>query len=161
MAEQLARQEGRTEQEIEDIVIAAWFHDSGFSVNFFGHEYYSARVAVEALERLKFDSDRIKKISNIILATNFHIDSSTPDEELIKDADLHYLAGDQYFALSDLLREEWLNIEGRVLTDLEWYRGSLHFFEDHKWQTAWAKENWQDGKEQNKLEIQRRLSQLK
>lgn len=160
MAEQLARQNGRNEQEIEDIVIAAWFHDSGYSVNFFGHEYYSAQVAFEVLEKLKFDRDRIEKIGCLILATNLHIDSSTPDEDLIKDADLHYLAGDQYFELSDLLREEWLNLEGRVITDSEWYNGSLRFFGEHDWQTAWSKENWRAGKEQNRLEIKRRLSQL-
>lgn len=161
MTEKIATAEGRSKADIQDLVIAAWFHDTGHSINFFGHEYYSARIAAEVLEKLDFTDAQIEKIRYLILATNPHIDSSTPDEHLIKDADLHYLADDQYFELSDELRKEWSTVEGKNFSDLGWYQQSLEFFKRHQWLDPWAQANLHRGKMKNQSLIEERIQELK
>ena len=161
MTEKMAKAEGRNEQDIQDLIIAAWFHDTGHSINFFGHEYYSARIADEALENLNFSAENIEKIRYLILATNPHIDPSSEDERLIKDADLHYLSGHRYFELSGELRKEWSVVEGKHFTDIEWHVHTLDFFKRHQWLSPWAKENLQHGKIQNQSRIEEKIHKLK
>ena len=157
----MAKAEGRNEQDTQNLIIAAWFHDTGHSVNFFEHEYNSANIADEALESLGFSAENIEKIRHLILATNPHIDPSSEDERLIKDADLHYLAGHRYFELSSELRKEWAEVEGKHFTDIEWYTHTLDFFNKHQWLSPWAKENFQYGKIQNKSRIEEKIHGLK
>lgn len=156
----LAESQGLPDDRIENLLLAAWFHDTGHSVNYYGHEYYSAEIAAEELAHHNLDKSRIQAIRYLILATNPHIDSSNPDEDLIKDADLHYLGGDQYFPLSNELRKEWATVEGRTMTERQWYEQSLAFFKRHRWLTEWAVENLTEGKSQNQQEIECRLAEL-
>lgn len=160
MTEKIASESGRSNKDTHDLIIAAWFHDTGHSVNFFGHEYYSARIAAEALEMLSFSDEHIEKIRYLILATNPHIDPSSPDEQLLKDADLHYLAGDRYFELSDKLRLEWEVVENKHFSDIAWHEQSLQFFQKHQWLTDWAQKHLAEGKNLNQRRIEQKIREL-
>ncbi|NVJ89278.1 MAG: DUF2490 domain-containing protein [Flavobacteriaceae bacterium] len=70
---ELSEKQEVSEEEKENIVLAAWFHDTGFIENAINHERESVKIAKSWLAKQKVSNDRILVISNIILATKIDV----------------------------------------------------------------------------------------
>jgi uncharacterized protein len=93
----LADVEGVSPEEKTDLLIAAVFHDTGFSVAYPKNEIIGADLAEAFLRKEGHPEERIVRIRRIILAT---IVLSTPGdllEKIIQDADLDNLGREDCF----------------------------------------------------------------
>lgn len=139
---------------------AALFHDAGFLFTYAGHEAKGAELAAEILPQHGFGSEQIGRIQTSILATK--IPQSPQDElgEILCDADLDYLGREDYYLISDTLREELAILRNQQMTETEWLTFQLKFLEGHQYWTEAARRERQPGKEARIAEMKEKLAAL-
>jgi HD superfamily phosphodiesterase len=136
-AYRLALAEKCTPTEVELVLVAALFHDTGFLVNAEGHEEESCRLATQYLPELGFNSDELNQVSGMIRATKIPQKPLTRLEEILADADLDYLGRSDFDAISMTLFEE-LKIRGIVHDLQKWDQIQLTFLGQHQYFTDTA-----------------------
>jgi predicted metal-dependent HD superfamily phosphohydrolase len=156
VTEQLSLEEGLDRKSAEHLSIAAWFHDTGYT-DLSDHEQQSTVNANSFLQSKKYDSKSTENISRLILATKISHDPTSKDEEIIRDADLHYLGLENYEERANLLRLEWELCLHKKLTDKEWYQENINFFESHRFYTASAQTRFDRNKSLNLEKIKHLL----
>ncbi|WP_286920791.1 Pycsar system effector family protein [Flavobacterium sp. UBA4197] len=145
----------------EQIIIAAWFHDTGYVKGCNEHEECGTGIAGKFLKEHGKDDAYIEAVKAIIRVTKIDNEPENLVQKIIKDADYYHFAADNYLELSDLLREEWKLTENRVFTDLEWAMGNRKMMvQSHRYYTDYAKEHWQPKKESNIIACQRIIQKL-
>ncbi|MDR3694642.1 HD domain-containing protein [Mucilaginibacter sp.] len=150
-AENLGKLENITDHEMQLLLTAALFHDSGFIEGAANHEECSCRIAEKYLPAFEFTHDDIKTISGMIMATRLPQTPKNLLEEILADADLDYLGRDDFFRISNLLYNEFI-YAGVVKNINEWNKLQVSFFESHHYFTNAALKLRQD-KKQAHLEI--------
>ena len=93
----IGQNSGLDQKEINIVVVAAWFHDSGFVIRSKGHEDESQTMAREFLLSKGVPEDHIKKVNDCIRATR--MPQNPGDNKLAKvlcDADMAYLSEEFY-----------------------------------------------------------------
>lgn len=137
-------------KEEQALLLAAWLHDTGYTVKFHGHEEESVKIAQEFLSGNQVDKEIINMVVECIRATKF---DSTPDsqlEKIIRDADSSHLAKDYFEETSEFLRQELQLLNIRNYTAEEWLEENIKLFtEKHQFYTPYAVKNWKPGKDQN------------
>jgi predicted metal-dependent HD superfamily phosphohydrolase len=143
-------------EDIEALILAAWLHDTGYTEGSDGHEEKSCAIAGNFLESLGVGKDIIQSVQNIILATKRYHEPKNIKEEIIRDADASHFAKKSYMETSDFLREE-LSILGIAnYSQKEWLKANMTMLgKEHKYNTDYAKENWQAGKNKNLKKIEK------
>lgn len=139
----------------EALLLAAWFHDTGYTVIFDGHEEESCKIARDFLERENADEELIKDVTRCILATKFN--AAEPEdilEKIIKDADTSHLAKGYFEETSEFLRQELKLLKIRNYSTQEWIQENIKLFTQlHRFYTPYAIKNWQKKKDENLLEL--------
>ncbi len=153
----IGKEIGINDIDLEILLIAAWFHDTGHILQFMGHEEISCDFAKEFLEKNDYPAERINRVLKCIIATKIDIEPETLIEEIICDADLNHLGTEKYFSKSELLRAEVENRTGNKFSDYDWIKSSIDFFIKHKFYTRYAKDNFDEQKQDNLLKLQKRL----
>lgn len=137
-------------EDLEVLLIAAWFHDTGYTKCKEGHERASVEIATDFLEKNNCSAAFIKKVEDVIMATVFNCNPQTPFQKIICDADYHHLGNQNYFEVASYLRKEWELTNYKTFTDLEWAEGNLNLLEKkHCFFTEYAKRFWKKEKEKN------------
>ncbi len=131
------------------LIAAAWFHDTGYLNGSANHEIESAKIALNFLKSFLLNSDYLKSIEDLILATTLPSKPVTLLEEIICDADLHHLGSIDYKKWSLLLRQELERFNGITFLNSEWARQNISFFETHHYFTPHAQKLWSKQKQQN------------
>ncbi|THD69738.1 HD domain-containing protein [Robertkochia marina] len=141
---------GLTEEEKEDIMVAAWFHDTGYVSDPGSHEEASVRMVSEFLKEQGFSKDRIGRIGNIIMATKMESDPDFLTGQILRDADSSHLARESYVDITELLRQE-LKLTGQAdYTSKAWRTENIKLLSTgHHYFTDYALEQWQPGKDNN------------
>lgn len=149
-AKELLEQHDLEPKKNEELVLAAWFHDTGYTKGTDHHEKRSSEIANVFLDQEGYDKEGIKNIQNLILATERHHVPSNLTEEIIRDADASHFAQKSYWETTDFLREE-LQLLGIVShSPKEWRDINIKMFRnEHRFYTQYAKDNWEPGKEKN------------
>lgn len=146
----------------ENLIIAAWFHDTGFTKGIDNHEENSVEIAKSFLENQNVKKEKIELISNLILATKIGFEPTSNLERIIIDADCAHFKNKSYPEISELLRNEWEENRDKRFTDKEWAQESISFFtKDHRYYTKHALNNWQNGKDKNLATLFKRLKKYK
>ena len=127
-----------SESDMEIVIIAAWFHDTGYYLGCQDHEDASAEIAEKYLSEQNCDTTHIKKVVNCILATKIPQTPKTLLEKILCDADLYHLSSEQFFEKSELLLQE-LKFENQDISDEMWLEGSKEFVEAHRYHTPYGK----------------------
>lgn len=138
VAETIARAEGIEEQELVLLKTAALFHDAGFLNIYKDHEEASCQIVRQSLPVLGFEPAEVEQICHIIMATKLTQTPSNALEQIICDADLHYLGTDQYFTNAEHLFQEF-EVMGRVKSRKEWAQRQVQFLTSHHFFTDYAK----------------------
>lgn len=147
--QEIGTAEGITEDEIELLLIASWFHDTGHFQCCSGHEEQSAHYAVNFLVNESIPKDKVEIIASCILATKIPQHPINKLQEIICDADLKHLGENNIKERGDLLRKE-LELRGvKQLSDIEWMTHSLTFFDQHHFFTDYAKKKYGEQKTKN------------
>lgn len=113
--------------ELEDLVLAAWFHDVGYVNAYQGHEAESNRMATEWLLARSHPQERIARINGCIAATQAGVKPQGLLQELLVDADMSNIGKPVFIAMAELLRLEWEIFLDKFFTDQEWSRFQLDF----------------------------------
>ena len=131
------------------LIIAVCFHDIMYLENPAQHEQEGAKLASSVLKELGAHSTDIELINTLILATDIKTPPKSTLEEIIKDADLHYLGTNRYQAESDLLRKEWELTKNLTYTDEEWRLLNIDFFKSHQFYRPYSLNHYEPIKIKN------------
>ena len=157
----LCKEEQISEELQEKLVIAGWFHDTGYTKTVQGHEKESTNIAFNFLKAQNYSEDDIKEVQDYILITIMDRVPQNIGEAIVKDADNYHLGQDEYSKVAELLRDEIAKICGKEYTDYEWNVENRNFFLNvHHYYTDAAKDLWQNGKENNFLTIQNKIKEI-
>jgi uncharacterized protein len=126
------------EGTMEEILIAAWFHDIAFAYSSSGKEELSCKIARKALENWGCEHRKIEIIQQCIDATKMPQAPNNLKEKIICDADLFHLSDEEYFAKNALLRKEVSSKENQLFSDLEWFTMNLKFLTNHRYFTPYG-----------------------
>ena len=149
------------DEDTEKLLIAAWFHDTGYVLGTEKHEISSVQIANEFLKGKNLDEKFISDVSNLIMATVFTHQPQNELEQIIRDADYFHFANDNYLTICEFLRGEWQNTCKKSFTDLEWSKENLQMLsQKHQFYTLFALTFWQPIKEKNISRIEKRIKKL-
>lgn len=159
---ELIHAEKLTDSEEEILLLAAWFHDSGYTCCDGGHEDKSAEIAAEFLRENGVDPDKIAEVEKLILATKIGYEPQNLMEMMIKDADTAHLGTNSFEKTSLQLRREWERTLDQKLSDSEWYARNSDFLTSvHRFYTDYAKLHWQPVKLNNLIKVQDNIANQK
>jgi predicted metal-dependent HD superfamily phosphohydrolase len=131
----IAEAEGiRDEQALYLLKIAALYHDTGFLQTYKHHEEVSCRIFLEDSERFSFSEEDRIFICRLIMVTQIPQRPTDIFESIICDADLDYLGRDDFFAIGDTLRLEFLHYKV-VNSNEEWEVLQNKFLQNHHYHT--------------------------
>lgn len=134
----------------EQITIAAWFHDTGYTQGAANHEENSCKIATTFLKAENYTDDAIKEVNALIMATKRYHEPKNIHEELIRDADSSHFAKKTYWETTDFLKDELRLLNIADYSSKEWCDENIKMFRnEHQYYTSYAKENWQKGKDKN------------
>lgn len=139
-----------SETDAKHLVIAAWFHDVGYTKSMENHENHGVAIATVFLKQKEVSQQTIDIVSQLILATKIGYTPQTLLEQVICDADCSHIGSKNFSDLTELLRKEWELTKGNVLTESEWLSENIDFLTNsHKFYTAFATKNWEKQKGKN------------
>ena len=139
-----------SEQENEQLLLAAWLHDIGYVKGTENHEDTSGEMAAQFLKEHGYDNKGVEQVRNLILATKMTHEPSNLMEEIIRDADISHFAQKSYWETADFLRDELKELGIANYSSKEWREKNIQMFRTkHKFYTEYAKNNWEQGKEKN------------
>jgi len=142
------------ETEKHLLLVAAWFHDTGYTQGVKNHEDDSVALAKAFLKTQKYSETDIKLVCNLILATKLDATPNTLLEKIIRDADSSHVGSKNYLEISELLRKEWELKCHRTFTEIEWLDENIAFLSTkHKFHTTEAALNWDKRKSKNLSEL--------
>lgn len=143
---------GLKEKDIELLLLAAWFHDTGYLDAYSGHEKVSMEYAAKFLKSHDYDEDDIVTIQAAIKATEFPQKPKNLLEEILCDADFSHLGDKDFLEKNHLLRLEWeLNQEN--VENYKWPMTEINFLADHTYFTEYAQLNFGNKKGKNLLKL--------
>jgi putative nucleotidyltransferase with HDIG domain len=137
-AAKLARECGLKGEDLEMLLIAAWFHDTGYVHSYADHEEKSVEVARDFLTGKDYPVSKIDKVPKCTEATKRKTPPSNLSEEILCDADIMSIGEKNFFSKADLLRTEWENFHVRYCDEIEWAETQLEFLSSATFHTAQA-----------------------
>ncbi|MEL0651413.1 Pycsar system effector family protein [Algibacter sp. TI.3.09] len=150
------------DKQKELLIIAAWFHDTGYTKDKNNHEEASVLIAKEFLKAKGVSEDDIVAVSNIIMATKMGVVPSTMPEKIIKDADCAHIGSKNYTDTSELLRKEWELISDYKISESDWLEENITFLSTtHRFFTNEAAANWEKRKGKNLAGLINRKKKIK
>ena len=144
-ANEIAKEENCTDEEIDLLNAAALWHDTGFIHSYNNHEEESCAIAKDNLSNYGYSSSKIEIICGMIMATKLPQQPKTNLEEIIADADLEYLGTDDVAVKAELLYKEWLYLNP-FLTREDWNKKQIAFLKSHHYFTKHCKKNSEPAK---------------
>ncbi|WP_420570661.1 Pycsar system effector family protein [Kordia sp.] len=139
-----------SDEEAQQLLIAAWFHDTGYTKRMDDHEDEGVIIATNFLKKHNASEADIVAVSNLIMATKMGNTPQTLLEKVICDADCSHIGSKNFSDLTELLRKEWELTKDRVLKESEWLDENIKFLtHSHKFYTAFASKKWEKQKGKN------------
>jgi uncharacterized protein len=114
--------------------VAALYHDTGFTKAYRFHEEASCEIFLEETQKFDFTDEEKDVVKRLIMVTQIPQQPKDLLEKIICDADLDYLGRDDFFAIGDTLRREFLLFKV-VDNDTEWENLQLRFLKNHAYHT--------------------------
>lgn len=142
--------ENLSENEEQLLLVAAWFHDTGYTQGCTKHEEASVVIATSFLREKQQSEVFISEVNKLIEATVHDYEPQNILEKIIRDADYAHFGSLDYPVICEQLRAEWQITMQKVFSNEEWARENLLFMEEkHRYQTAYAVQHWQPIKDKN------------
>ena len=146
----LWKKEEVSDDELEILAFASLFHDTWFIEEYDFNEEIWVRIATDFLNSVSYTKDKIKKVKEVILATNPElIHPKNILEEIIKDSDLDNLWREDFFDQWKLVRNELEKAKKIKISDEDWNSSTLFFIENHKFYTETQRNERMEKKDEN------------
>lgn len=156
-ANEIAQKQNLTEDELEILNVAAWFHDVGYIKSSEEHEKWGAKMAREFLGSIEYPGDKIEQVEGCILATQMPQNPKNNIEQIICDADLMHLADKDYFQKADLLHKEIEKTKLCTIPEKEWMQMNQEFLNSHCFFTEYAQKTYEAAVKENLKKVRERL----
>ncbi|MCT2407194.1 DUF5706 domain-containing protein [Chryseobacterium antibioticum] len=157
-AEEIMRSTPVSKEDQEKVLLALWFHDTGYIECAQNHEEKGVSILVNFLKQENYPESYIEDVSRLILATKITYEPQNLLEKIVKDADCSHFASHDYNDISDALRKEWELTNVRCFSNEEWNAGNLDMLKNkHHYYTDYARENWEPLKKKNIKKIEKKL----
>lgn len=160
-AKEICAHESVTPEEMELVILAAWFHDTGHISCYKGHEVASQRIAKDFLQKHSYNQDKITTVMDIIGATTMPQQPKNHLQEIICDADLYHLSIPTYCELQDLLRKEWRVLLGQEYKEEDWQILNIAFLLNHQYFTSYGRKMLSTKKDKNVAICKKLLATIK
>jgi HD superfamily phosphodiesterase len=149
----IADEQGLSEEQITILLLAAWLHDTGYTVSESQHERESKRIAREFLEEQKVAEDTISAVETTIDATEMNAQPQSEVDKILRDADSSHFAKENFKEISELLRQE-LNLRGQEYSAEEWRNLNIKMLSvRHQYYSTFAIKNWSSLKQENLIKL--------
>lgn len=148
-AEEMAAHYHLNEEDQTVLLLAAWFHDTGFSTGRAeDHEKESVRLATEYLQSVQASPEVIQRVSSCIQATRMPQSPISLVEKIMCDADLWHLGTNDFKAMNDKLRIEQEAYFKKPFSKKEWRQRNIEFLENHQYFTDYAQQRLEPKKQE-------------
>lgn len=152
-------------EQLEILMVAAWFHDLGYCNDKRNHEEESAKMLREQLETWGADKEKINKAAEIVLSTKMPQSPRGKLAEIMCDADLYHLSSASFSEKSLRLKQEIRAVCNAGLTDEEWEEKTIALMNSHRYFTSFGKGTLEPNKQANlknlKKQVKKRKKQMK
>jgi len=148
-AQSLGESANLNEEDLEALVLAAWFHDTGYADTYNGHEERSVEYATQFLAAENYPADRIQVVADCIMATKKEQHSDSLMQDILADADISNIGKESFFSNAELLRVEWEVFLNKFFTDAEWAQYQLDFLIGQSFRTQVAQDKFNEGLKAN------------
>lgn len=149
------------DDEKQALLIAAWFHDTGYTGGQAkDHETLSAQLATDFLAANNASPELTGKVISCINATRMPQNPANSLEKIICDADLFHLGTDSFREKTNLLRKELKAFGNNQISKNDWWKTNIEFLEAHKYFTSYGQETLQPLKEMHIKALKEELSTL-
>jgi predicted metal-dependent HD superfamily phosphohydrolase len=160
VAKELARLSNVNDEDMETLIIAAWFHDIGYLKQCEGHEEASAEMAADFLQSNNYPDDKINKVKDLIRVTRIPQRPKNLLQEIICDADLHHLGVKDFAEKGEMLRCEIEKYVDKKFSNSDWLKNNIMFFKHQEFFTPAAKEKFEAQKKINLNKIKDELKNI-
>jgi hypothetical protein len=126
------------DEELLLLKTAALFHDTGHTLSYENHEYFSCVIAREILQEYYYTRYQIDKICELIMSTKLPPKPQNKLQEIICDADLDYLGRSDMIPVSNTLYHE-LKERSMIQSLNDWNRLQMKFISGHQYFTETAR----------------------
>ncbi len=166
--EKLADSEGIHGRELDLLMTAAYFHDTGWiritqcNPEFYAlgsrHEEFGAEIARKVLPDFGYEPGDIIKVCDLILATRVSVSPQNGTEAVLQDADLATLGlgVDIFWKRGTDLRMEMAEF-GLPFSDGEWLNIELKLLDTHRYHTESARRYFDQNKQAALESLRRRM----
>jgi len=159
---ELAELSNLNDTDKNNLIISAWFHDTGFTESIEKHEEKSIEIATDFLKKHGVSENDISRISALILATKLNYKPKTLSEKIIRDADCAHIGSKNFNDITVLLRKEWELNCNKTLTEDEWLEENINFLtHTHRFYTDAASANWDKTKSKNLSQLIKKQKKFK
>ena len=147
---ELAEISNLNETDKSNLIISAWFHDTGYTKRIEKHEEESVKIATDFLKKHSVSEKDINNISSLILSTKLGYEPKTLSEKIIRDADCAHIGNKNFNDITVLLRKEWELVCNKTLSEDDWLEENINFLtHTHRFYTDAASSNWDKAKSKN------------
>lgn len=158
---ELIESQGFDDKDKEALLVAAWFHDTGYVESTKNHEDKSIEIAKDFLMLQNCNSEFIAQVVALIDVTKFNHIPKNKLEQVIKDADYYHFSTKEYIETSELLRDEWKLTLYKSFTDLGWLQTNLDMLTNcHHYYSDFALVHWQPKKEKNSVRLTKKIMKM-
>ncbi len=147
--EKIMKNHDLEDSEKDLLLIAAWFHDTGFIKTYDKHEEASVEIAEKFLEKEGFLQSKIDEIKALILSTRSDQQPKNLLEEILHDADILHVGKKSFFSKGELIRIEWERYLDKNYTGNEWFDQQEEFLVKNKFYTTYATKKYGKRREKN------------
>lgn len=148
-AEVIGSAEGLSESEMESLLIAAWFHDTGYLLQLENHESASVELANAFFDQNPVSEACRKQVINAIKVTCRLTEPQNAIERVILDADVAHVADENFVSISKKLKKERTNCSECVVSFVDYWTDTLNFLKKLTFYTSYAKENFTENLNKN------------
>jgi len=146
---ELAELSELNEHDKQLLILAAWFHDTGFTKSIEDHEDHSAAIARNFFKSKDISAHDIDLVCSLILSTKITYEPKTELEGILRDADCAHLASKDYDAYASLLKKEWESTQDIHFNKTEWIKKNIGFLTSHSYYSPVAIRHWEQRKNNN------------
>lgn len=154
-AEEIGLGEMLNNEDLEILLIAAWFHDIGYCFKYLGHEDESIRVAENFLRENHFPAHKIEKVRDCINATRYKHEPENSLEACMIDADRLGMGKINFTEAGERLRKEWEVYLDKEVGESEWLDVQENYLNETNFFTNYADKNYTALKEKNVTKIKK------
>ena len=157
-ADQIASHYRLQEQDLMVVMIAAWFHDTGYLMGQSKeHEENGAAMAREFMNSRQIPASVQQQVVDCIMATKMPQSPHNLLQEIVCDADLFHLGSKHYKERSKLMRQEAEAVTGQHIPGVTWTANNLLFLEGHQYFTDYCRVLNKQQKDENIRWLRRKL----